>query len=667
LNINSVGSNNNVYNNRQSKNHKQSANPNFKGLVDLPGAFMQGLEKSGFIGSFLVQDTLGMTVPRTREGLYRDVPDDKKKNVKNWNFKEGAEVLIREALSGPLMMFTPVAVLLIGKKVAGKSSFTNSAMIKRLGNTLTETVKGGAHESAKSLKSDFYRKNITNIVQNTTNAADKAAESKFIDKAVQQMEMLDAYSEKIANASGKRKKLYKKAQKRSQGKLVEMFNDYHKTHSADFDMVNRVKFDKDGVFATDKAITGIRGYAEDALKNKNAADITEDTAKQLQNSSLIKRGVVNALAALSTIGSVSIVPMLYKLVNPVPPGSLANNTQQNSAQPAEAKNKTADNKSAQANNNGNVSFKGKIDTVAKHFEFNGSQLTPALMTALATGGLLVPRLHTAVKRAPEDPVTKEKDYSEVPEILTRDVISTGAVTFGVPMLSKAIVSSYENKSGFVLQNKPEKPMSTARKVLDKLNPFSKYAPYSLNDLNHIYGDINTTEKLGNFAKFVDDKNGSLAKIFNTMDNSKNVFSEYGLDIKELAKQKDRKAANKTIMDKMADSEFAQKLIDVMKPEKAGKANKMLKRARTLNSMTSFAATIFLVPGFLGIVLPKVVYGLTAKRRQKLAAAENAIMNAQQQTAAPAQNNAQAETKINAVDYSKIKHAGNSTFTQLKHS
>ena len=69
--------------------------------MDAPGAFMQALEKSGFIGSFLVQDTLGMTVPRTREGLYRDVPKEKRKNVKDWNFKEGAEVHLFDAKNLP--------------------------------------------------------------------------------------------------------------------------------------------------------------------------------------------------------------------------------------------------------------------------------------------------------------------------------------------------------------------------------------------------------------------------------------------------------------------------------------------------------------------------------------------------------------------------------------
>ena len=93
MQINSVGTSSNLYNNKQAKNHKKT-NTNFKGLMDIPGALMQGLENTGFIGSFLVQDTLGMTVPRTREGLYRDVPEEKKKNFKDLNFKEGAEVLI---------------------------------------------------------------------------------------------------------------------------------------------------------------------------------------------------------------------------------------------------------------------------------------------------------------------------------------------------------------------------------------------------------------------------------------------------------------------------------------------------------------------------------------------------------------------------------------------
>ncbi len=658
MQINSVGSNSHINNNGYKKQSKaQQSNPNFKGLGNLPGWAMQNLENSGFIGSFLVQDTLGMTVPRTREGLFRDVPEDKKKDARNWNFKEGAEVLIREGLSGPLMMFTPVAVLLLGKKFIGKSTFTNSSLIKRIGKTLTETVKGGAHDSAEALKNDFYRRNVTKIVQETTNAVDKAAESAFIDKAVRAMEISDKYAEKIANSSGRRKRLYKKAAKRHDANIIEMFNNYHISNNSDYSLVNKVSLDG-GVFSTDKAITGIRSYAADALKNKKTADITEEFTEKLQKKSLTTRFITNALAAASTIGSVSLVPMLYSIINPVPPGSLANkaNTSKSNEQAPVVKTETQ----SANKNNGQVSFTGKWDKLARHFEFDGNQLTPALMTTLAAGGLLAPRVHTAVKRAPEDPVTKKKDYSEVPEILTRDVTSTAAVTFGVPLLAKGIVSSYEYNSGFVLQTKPNKPMTAFRKVLDKLNPFSSIAPYSLNDLNHIYGKVDSVEKLGTFSKFINDNNGSIAKVFDTIKESKDVFAEHGLDIKELAKQKDRKAANQAIIDKMANSEFANKLVELIKPAKDGKANNMLKRARSLNSYTSFAATFFLVPAFLGIVLPRMVYGLTEKRQKKMAEAK-AAMNASQDVQQV------AITDNSKVDYSRLMTtANNQTFAKMKH-
>ncbi|MCM1265673.1 MAG: hypothetical protein NC200_05685, partial [Candidatus Gastranaerophilales bacterium] len=500
------------------------------------------------------------------------------------------------------------------------------------------------------------------------NATDKAAESKFIDKAVKAVEIADSYAEKIANSSGKRKRLYKKAAKRHDENIVEMFNNYHMSHNNNYSMVNKVSLDGN-VYATDKAITGIRGYAEDALKNKNVNDVTEEFTKNLQKKSLTTRFITNALAAASTIGSVSIVPMLYSIINPVPPGSLANNKTEtktktdNTANTGAKVSVSAAKPNNTNKNNGQVAFTGKWDKLAKHLEFDGNQLTPALMTTLATGGLLAPRVHTAVKRAPEDPVTKKKDYSEVPEILTRDVTSTVAVTFGVPLLAKNIVSSYEHGSGFVLQTKADKPMSTFKKVLDKLNPFSGLAPYSLKDLNEIYGKVDSVEKLGTFSQFIDKNDGSIAKVFDSIKESQDVFSEHGLDIKQLAKQKDRKAANQAIMDKMADSDFAEKLVNLIKPAKNGKANNMLKRARTLSSCTSFAATFFLVPAFLGVVLPRVVYGLTEKRQKKMAEAKAAAMNNSQ----PAQQPAQAENNAK-IDFSKLKAAANNqTFGQMKHS
>ena len=79
--------NNSVNNTNKNKNNK---NPNFKGIgsaaLNIPGGVMNWIEDGGFVTSFLIQDTLGMTVPRTREGLYRD-RDKKNTKFKDMNFK----------------------------------------------------------------------------------------------------------------------------------------------------------------------------------------------------------------------------------------------------------------------------------------------------------------------------------------------------------------------------------------------------------------------------------------------------------------------------------------------------------------------------------------------------------------------------------------------------
>ena len=62
-------------------------------------------------------------------------------------------------------------------------------------------------------KIDFYKKNITNIVQSTTKSTDIAAESAFIEKATNSMVQLDEYERTIATTSGKAKKDAKKALK----------------------------------------------------------------------------------------------------------------------------------------------------------------------------------------------------------------------------------------------------------------------------------------------------------------------------------------------------------------------------------------------------------------------------------------------------------------------
>ena len=87
-------SENNVQPMRQD-NHKQSNTTSFKGnggaAFNIVGSAMQWIQDKGFIASFLIQDGLGMTMPRVGTAYMRD-----REVTGEFNFHEGKEVLLRE-------------------------------------------------------------------------------------------------------------------------------------------------------------------------------------------------------------------------------------------------------------------------------------------------------------------------------------------------------------------------------------------------------------------------------------------------------------------------------------------------------------------------------------------------------------------------------------------
>ena len=60
-------------------------------------------------------------------------------------------------------------------------------------------------------------------------------------------------------------------------------------------------------------------------------------------------------------------------------------------------------------------------------------------------------------------------------------------------------------------------------------------------------------------------------------------------------------------------EFSEKLLGLLNPAKKGATSEILKRARSLNSIPTFAATCVFIPVLLGFLLPKFVYSMTKKR------------------------------------------------------
>lgn len=145
--------------------------PSFKaGVADaafnLAGGIMNGVQNSGFVASFLIQDGLGMTAPRVGTAFLRD-----KEVTGEYNFQEGREVLLREGLTGPLMMAMAPLCLLISSKF-GKSTTINSQLIKRFGNSFKEMLSKPGFDKAllgnkESLKNEYFRTNIESMLENT--------------------------------------------------------------------------------------------------------------------------------------------------------------------------------------------------------------------------------------------------------------------------------------------------------------------------------------------------------------------------------------------------------------------------------------------------------------------------------------------------------------------
>ena len=144
--------------------NKSKKNPSFKslgmGLLSASGALMQGIENKGYVLSFLIQDGLGMTLPRTITGFYRD-----REVTGEYNIKEGFEVLGREGMTGPFMMAVAPLMLWATSKFC-KSAGSNTRLIKIIGNnlkslaedsTLSQTIKNDKAALKKIIDNSYNR------------------------------------------------------------------------------------------------------------------------------------------------------------------------------------------------------------------------------------------------------------------------------------------------------------------------------------------------------------------------------------------------------------------------------------------------------------------------------------------------------------------------------
>ena len=607
------------------KNQQNGAyNPSFKSIgmssvLDLSSFMMQWIESKGYLVSFLIQDGLGMTAPRVWTGFHRD-----KEITGEYNVQEGLEVLGREGITGPYIIGVAPAILALTGKFC-KSTNTNTRLIKRLGANLKEMISKPEFDKsikndAQKFKKEFYKYNLSKIYKDTVPNDTKSEET--INYLVAEFEKYNSKD--------------KKASKEALNNIVEKINNKMVENSDSLYSINKLYVGTDSTktaFSSGEVIRALKDFGEDAIANNSAASSIDASAvDNNKNNFAAKRLLTNIANIVVTLGGLSILPKLYA-PSDVAPGAKTM---------AHLQHKDGNNNTKDASN---PSFKGKgINTdgffakfgklITKYtpeklhelLEYTGYNFSKTTFALLATLGLLLPRGKRAWDRAQIDENGK-RDMTEINEILLRDTVSSLSVVFAVPLLTKMMVRSYEDKLGFILTNRASDGKNAFRRAMDVINPYSDLEVLSVADLDAIYGNIDSKAKLLNFSKFVNSKGGDLEKIISKSENSNVMFNDKTFTLESI-KNLSKAEKNKKIIELFerideADPHVKEGISKLMKGSGNIKHNKIAKMARGLNSLPGFISTVFISPVLLGILIPMLTYHNTRKANAKKMAEKQA--------------------------------------------
>lgn len=601
---------------QQKTNHSPAFQAGFNSLLNASGNTMQAIENGGFLASFLIQDTIGMTLPRTCAGFMRD-----KEITGKYNIQEGREVLGREGLTGPCMMAVAPIMLLIAAKF-GHSTSVNSSLIKRFGNNLKKIVKSENFDKTllkdkNKFKEYFYKDNIEKMLKNTLGKENVKQENiDFILKEIKQYETIPKDT-KLHWFRGREK--YRKEKMKN---IIEYIDNIKYKTDSDLDMLGKLKVgvkSEEKVYATNDALEAMIKYSNDAITaNKHFDKLDSLQAESIKNKSIAKRIITNIATIFATLSVLSILPKIYARSDTAPGArkNLEDHKNNNSEINFKGKNNILENFGKK------VASNKKYDKLSSELEYNGHNFTNSLMAGLSLFGLLAPRGMRAYSRAEVDEKTGKKDLTELWEILIRDVTSSLAVVFVVPMLTRACVSSYENKSGFVLMDK-NRNLTKSKTILDLFNPYSKAHVLSNREITAIYDKIDSQEKMLNFCKYIQNNNGDLEKIISKSEYANSEFSKNIIDLESL-KQYTKQEKNDKIIN--AIKEFGNKSTNkkevnniinkVMKGAGGGNKNKITSLAKGLNSVPGLITTFIISPYLLGWVIPRLTYKNTQRIHAK---------------------------------------------------
>lgn len=656
--LNRVQYRNNNVSDIKNKQVQSQNQPSFSGLSLSAGivSLMDWIEAGGFITSFIIQDGLGMVAPRIGTGLMRGRgsidPNTGEKRGCNWEFAR--REALRELLSGPSAYLIPLAMI-SGIKKLGKANNVPVDLINGYGSEFAKYSKQAIAENKPLNKIDFYTQIFDNLLTNSTDGTlpKHVIEEKSATYAKQLIEIEDNHGNK-------------KIRKVLENSLKEDFINIRRLHSDVMvdDTAAVLKSDDKYISkGIKKILSSLSDYTHDALHytHKHLKEDTPEAVEKLINNFNLKRTGTRVVTNLSMWGAVAagfiLIPKIYNLGLKHDPGLVgtaaegtmtenAANTAQNTKTAETAKDTPEDNK--QQADGKQVSFAGwqsslgktvlnnnKLGKFLRNFEFDNASMPANAMAAALFGFCLPPRYIDA------------KSNFERGEILFRDITSFIAILFGAKALSRVFSQTFTKMSGIALQVRDE--------GFEKRSLPGKVWQYF--SANSDISNLTSRQLEAKYANPSGAKNGILGMIDFIQNNHGDVRKAFSIDkgVKEnieklLGGKSIKNATVDEIKNAIKNGAESVELKNIYKILDNVKGNKLLGRAKLLNSLFDALSTFALVPLFMIWVSHKCTK-MTKERSEKLAkeAAEAANANKPEP---PKNSTAQVQNVTAAADVNK---------------
>ncbi len=558
--------------------NQQSFTGSFNPVVLL----MDGIDKGGFAASFIAQDGIGMVAPRIYEGLNRNRATDengKKTGPLNWEFarREG----IREMLSGPSAFLIPLGIMGLIKKYSGTANNVHVNHIEALGENFAQYAGENASyiDNVGKFKKGYYTAVFRNVLDNST---DNNLTERIVNKKA------DEYAEKLIKVENLRADKKRKEAKKLYGELVEDYTNLRKSTSNasvdEFGVTMKLKGNKTLDTNISRLTQSLTDYTNDAYQNtvKYLKTGSKEKLAEFINKFNKHRAGTRVFSNLgmwsAVVGFYALIPKLYNMGLKQDPGLKGLETENNTQDKKDVAFTGAFTKAGEA-----AMKSGGLSKLLSNFEFNGASMSvPAMLTLLF--GFCLPTRYT-----------NAKSDKERKEILVRDISSFIAILFGAKALSRAFSGLFAKISGLALNIKPQNHKGFFNKFKNYLSAGGGIEVLNSSQIVNKYSNVNKyRDGIQGFFNFLNENGGDLRKVLKIDPNIKSASESI---MKRFGKKSLNEASVNEITEAFGKAKGSDELATIEKILSKSD-NKLVNRAKTLNSAFGFASTLVLVPVFM---------------------------------------------------------------------